>query len=470
VTKSHEVDKPRTRGTATTLGLVGLALALFIAIREWLPLGELPPGTDADAIRSGLAILVFAAVLWLSEALPLAITALLVPVAATISGTLDVGAGFASFAHPLIFLFFGGFALAAALARHGVDRWIGRRAMVLGRGRFHPTALILFAIAGGMSMWISNTATAALLVPVAMGLRANVAQAEGEARAREITPYLLLGIAYSASIGSIGTILGTGPNAIAALQLGYGFVDWLKFGLPTALALLPTLWLLLRVICRPGAVGALATDGHDEKLSPQAWGTFGVFLVALVGWLLSRPLGQAVGVTKSFDTVVAMAAIGLLGAFRLVEWKHIERGTEWGVLLLFGGGLTLSKVLGETGASLYLAEGIHAATAGWALLPFLAVLVLFVIFLTELSSNTATTALLVPIFAAVAADMGVAEPKLVIPIAISASCAFMLPIATPPNAIVFASGMVTQRRMMRTGIFLNLAFAVILTLLGRYFF
>lgn len=421
-------------------------------------------------IRIGLATLALAAILWLTEALPLALTAILVAIVSSLTGALDVTRSFAGFAHPLIFLFLGGFGLAAALSRQEIDRWIAGRILTIGRGRFHPTAIALFLVSAGLSMWISNTAAVALLLPVALGVLGKVSEnCDSETCAREAT-YLLLGIAYSASIGGIGTLIGTPPNAIAAANLGIGFSDWLKVGLPVVALLLPTLFLLLFLVVRPKRLPRFEVREAPFTFTAPRLATLAVFLAAITAWLCGRPLAASFGMGDGIDTIIAVAALVVLAVGRLVDWKDIDRATDWGVLLLFGGGITLSKVMSATGASDYLAHQIQLVTDGWPPLAFIGVVILFMIFLTELSSNTASTALMVPIFAVVATDLGLPPKAIVLPIAMAASCAFMLPIATPPNAIVFASGKVTQRQMMRTGLFLNLLFAAILTGLAAILF
>lgn len=456
--------------TVRKLILVAVAFGLCIWVRYFLPLESIPNHCDPQAVRTGLAILTLAAVLWLTEAIPLAITALLIPVVAALTGTMDVGKSFSGFAHPLIFLFLGGFGLAAALSRQELDRWLAMRIMVLGRGNFHTTAIALFMVSALLSMWISNTATVALLLPVALGILGNISNRCGTSTSEKVAPYLLLGIAYSASIGGIGTLIGTPPNAIAAAQLKISFTEWLKIGIPCVIVLLPVLFFLLRLLARPGQVPAFEVKTEPFHFSPKRVITLAVFFLAVCGWLFSGQLSGVLGITKSFDTLVALSAVLLLAALRLVRWRDIDRATDWGVLLLFGGGITLSRVLGSTGASQFLAAQIQHLTAGWPVIFIVGVVVLFVIFLTELSSNTASTALLVPIFAAVAVDMGIPITQLVLPLTVAASCAFMLPIATPPNAIVFASGKIEQRKMIRIGLVLNLVFAVILTLLSTVIF
>ena len=450
--------------------MIVMAWLLFFVIRAWLPLPELPDAYAPEAVRTGLAILALAATLWLTEALPLAITAILIPVIAALTGTLDVAQSFSGFAHPLIFLFLGGFGLAAALSYQKLDQWLALRILRIGNGSFHITAIALFLTSALLSMWISNTATVALLLPVALGILTHIKSTLGQAVMARCSTYLLLGIAYSASIGGIGTLIGSPPNAIAAANLGISFAEWLAIGLPAVAILLPTLFVMLRLLANPGAVPSFKVEAQSFQFNAARRLTLGIFLLAICGWFFSAQLAALFGISKSFDTLVAICALLLLASCRLVRWRDIDRTTNWGVLLLFGGGITLSKVLGTTGASGFLAYQIQALTVGWPILLFIGIIVTFVIFLTELSSNTASTALLVPIFAAVALDMGIPVTEIILPLTLAASCAFMLPVATPPNAIVFGSGQIQQRDMIRIGFVLNITFAVVLTLLSQVLF
>lgn len=457
------------------LTFVLIAMVTFVLISWALPIDP-PEGSTETQVRTGLAILALAAILWLTEAIPLAVTALLIPVLAVLSGVFVgdpatiVPQAFSGFAHHLIFLFLGGFGIAAALTRQGLNRWLADRILNWAGGRFHLTTIGLFVAAAFTSMWISNTATTALLFPVALGLLADLEARSGPERARSLAPFVLLGLAYSASIGGLGTIIGTFPNAIAAEKLDIDFFEWMKFGLPCVAILLPTLIALLFLVMRPGKVPNLSTSTEPFVFTPQRWATLIIFALAVAGWLSSGWLRTQFDVTKGFDSIIAILALVLLAALGLVTWKDIDRTTDWGVVILFGGGLTLSEILRLTGASKFLANQLELFTAGWPLFLVVAAVVLFVIFLTELSSNTATTVLFVPIFYQVAVEMGVPPTKLVLPLTIAASCAFMLPIATPPNAIVFGSGKIPQRAMMRVGLVLNLCFAAILTLLSSVLF
>lgn len=449
----------RRRTWLTAIALAGLTLVGTLVRPEVA--GE--PTLDPAQVAVGLGIFICIAFLWLTEALPLAATALLVPVLATATGVMDMTEALAGFAHPLIFLFFGGFALASAMAYQGVDRWIAGRVVALGRGGFLRIAALLFSVTAFLSMWMSNTATAAMMLPLVLGILGRM----DVPRSGKNALFLLLGVAYSASIGGVGTLIGSPPNAIAAGKLGIGFGEWMRFGVPAVLVLLPLMTGLLWLLFRPerggrieAAVGTFVFNWHRKVM-------LAVFAAAALCWIFGAKLGEWLGVGASMDTLVALAAVLALLFFRVVRWRDIDRGTDWGVLLLFGGGITLSAVLGKTGASLYLAREFTALVSAWPTLLVIAAVVGFVIFLTELSSNTATAALLVPIFFAVASELGMSAESLVLPLAVAASCAFMLPVATPPNAIVFGTGLVPQREMMRAGIVLNLVFIVALTVLAR---
>ena len=454
---------------------IGVALIAFALIYWLLPIEDTATHT-ATEVRTGLAILALAAILWLTEAIPLAITALLVPVVAVLTGvfsgdpTATVTQAFRRFADPLIFLFLGGFGIAAALTRQGLSSWLANGILSFAKGRFYLTCIGLFFAAAFTSMWISNTATTALLFPVALGLLSDLRTRAGVHVATKAAPFVLLGLAYSANIGGIGTKIGTGPNGIAADALGIEFNEWLKFGIPCVAILFPCLIMILFLVLRPGKIPDLGRNTEPFILTRTRILTLTIFLLTVVGWVCSKNLSEVFNVTKGFDSIIAISSVILLASFGLVRWKDVDRTTDWGVLILFGGGLTLGTILKETGASSFLAGHLNHLTAGWPFILVVGAVVAFVIFLTELTSNTATTTLFVPVFYQVAVEIGVPPSQLVLPLTIAASCAFMLPIATPPNAIVYGSGQVLQRTMMRTGLVLNLSFAVILTALSSVLF
>lgn len=433
----------------TAAGTVALAL-------YWGP--DLEP-----SLRIGLSILTFIALLWVTETFHITITALLIPVLAVASGVFDTTAALKNFAHPIIFLFMGGFALAAALHRQQLDVRLASLVMRAAHGELSRAALLLFATTAFVSMWISNTATTAMMLPLALGLLAAIPYQTH----RSTYWYLLLGVAYSANIGGIGTLVGSPPNAIAAAATGISFVQWLSFGLPVVLGLLPLMLLLLWLVFRPDLSTRLEPEvgvAADAALTRQQKLTLGIFLLTVLLWLFSRPLSQWLEVDSNFDSLVAIMAMVLIAALRLVEWRDIENSANWGVLLLFGGGLTLSALLKETGTSVFLAEGAAGLLHGAPLLLLLFVIIFFMVMLTEVASNTASSALMVPIFASIAEAMGVSASVMAVVIAIAASCAFMLPVATPPNAIVFGSGYIPQNQMMRAGMVMNLVLASLISL------
>ena len=419
-----------------------------------------------DALRTGLALFVLIGGLWMTQALHLSVTALLVPLFAVLTGLMDLRMALASFAHPIIFLFMGGFALAAALQRQGLDQHLAQAVLRLASGRRDAAVALLFALTALLSMWISNTATAAMMLPLALGL---LRDEDGPPE----RAFVLLGVAYSASIGGIGTLVGSPPNAIAAAQAGIGFAEWMRIGVPLVLLLLPlmagTLFLMLRP--RLGASAPLpARLLPDLEWSREQRITLAVFGITAAGWMGAAPLGRLLGITADVDSAIAVAAIVALVASGAIGWPEIERRTQWGVLLLFGGGLALSEVMAISGASRFMAAALTGALRDAPTVLMLLGVVAFVVFMTDLVSNTASAALLVPIFVGVAASLGLPPPLFAAAIAVSASCAFMLPVATPPNAIVYATEQVAQATMMRCGLVLNVVCILVITAVATWAF
>ena len=453
VTPGHS---PSPRWFDIKSGIVIANIVLLAAMLAWLPFDPM--------VNKGLGILVFIAILWLTEALHVTVTALLIPLLATLLGVFDMAKSLTDFANPILFLFFGGFALAAALSKQGLDRLMAAKVMQLARGHLIWGAILLFTITAAMSMWISNTATAAMMLPLGIGL---LAQLDSQ-RDRRTFVFVLLGIAYSASIGGIGTLVGSPPNAIAAAQMGISFTDWMKFGMPVVLILMPCGIALLYLVTRPDLSHRVESQHVTIHWSRDRKATLAIFLVTVVLWIGSQPISKALGGIPQFDSLIAIGAIIAIAISRVASWDDINQNTDWGVLMLFGGGLTLSAILKATGTSAFLAEHLSAVLANANLFIMLLILAAFVVFLTELVSNTATAALLIPLFAGVAEALGVSPVVMSVLIAIGASCAFMLPVATPPNAIVFASGHIQQREMMRAGLALNLVFTLLLAILAFF--
>ncbi len=451
--------------------LVFAAFAIFFLILKFFhPNVSDIEKLSSDKVAVGMAIFACVAFLWLTEAMPLAATALLVPILAAFTGTFDVKQSLATFSHPLIYVFFGGFALASALAYQGIDKLIANRIVMASKGKMFLAAVLLFAATAFLSMWMSNTATTAMMIPLILGIVNQIQNKDADIKQRTKV-FFLLGVAYAASIGGMGSVVGSPPNGIAAKALDISFGEWLAFGIPTVIILLPVMIAILYYLLKPALSEKIKLEKMDFRWTKPRLLTILIFVATALCWVFSKQINSIVGVGKYFDTVIALCAVFVLLFSRVVRWRDIDAGTDWGVLLLFGGGIALSSVLKATGASLYLATMFSSLVDGLPVILIIGGVILFVIFLTELSSNTATAALFVPIFYSVGMEMeGVTASTLVLPLALAASCAFMLPVATPPNAIVFGTGQVPQKTMMRVGIFLNIIFAIILTGLSKILF
>ena len=428
----------------------GLFITLIAAVLCFGIYQILPYDINAN---KGIAVLLFVAILWFTEAVHITVTALMVPVLAAVIGIpeMNVKTALSGFADPIIYIFFGGFALATALHMQRLDRKIALWLISLSRGNMKIAVLAIFGVTAFLSMWISNTATAAMMLPLALGMMDHL----DREKERKTFVFVLLGIAYCASIGGLGTIVGSPPNAIAAKALELDFVGWMKMGLPMMLLILPLMLISLYIILRPNLSERVEVKEEHIPWTLHRVLAMLIFLCAVVAWILGDKIKTVFGIANP-DTVVALAAAVAVVVFGVTRWKEIARNTDWGVLLLFGGGIALSTLLQKSGASLAL--GQQLATAFVLAHPLIVILAVaaFIIFLTEFTSNTASAALLVPIFASIATQMGLPKEVLVFVIGIGASCAFMLPVATPPNAIVFGTGLIKQREMMRVGILLNI--------------
>ncbi|WP_076540037.1 DASS family sodium-coupled anion symporter [Shewanella sp. UCD-KL21] len=432
-------------------------IALFALLYHFLPFEQ--------GVNTGLSLLIFAAILWLTEAIHISITAILIPILAVFLGVFDTSTAMSNFANPIIFLFFGGFVLAAALNHQGIDRLIAQKVLLLSQGKLSIACMLLFLVTAVLSMWISNTATAAMMLPLALGI---LHQLDFK-QYRKTYLFVLLGIAYSANIGGIGTLVGSPPNAIAAAQVGLSFSDWLEFGLITVAIMLPSMLIALYLFLKPDLSTVCEIKTENVKMTVSAKLTLMIFLATVCCWIFSKPLAQALGGISKFDTIVALGAVVVLASLKLVDWKKIESTTDWGVLILFGGGLTLSAVLKATGTSVFLAHFVTDIFGDAHMALFMIAVIAFVVLLTEFASNTASAALLVPVFAAIAEPLGLSPVMISVIIGIAASCAFMLPVATPPNAIVFGSGYIKQSEMMRAGVIINFISMLVLFLITNLF-
>ena len=413
-------------------------------------------------LAKGLAIFIFIALLWLFEVLHITVTSLLIPILATITGIFSVHEALSHFANPILFLFMGGFALAAALHKYQIDSFLASKLLHLAGNRMLPSALLVFGLTAFLSMWISNTATVAIMIPLVIGILRHLEFTQH----RSTYLFFLLGTAYAGSIGGMGTLIGSPPNAIAASEIGYSFSQWLKLGIPMVLLALPVMVTVLLAILRPNTTLPLETIGQTFRFNRHSAAVLAIFIFTVLCWMLSKPIGQHLDLDGGIDALIAINAIILLSVFHLVTWQEVDDSTDWGILILFGGGITLSAIMQTTGASAYLAGSIMDLADSIPIYLFLATVVAFVVFLTELTSNTASAALIIPIFVIVASGLGIDSDLMAIIIAFSASCAFMLPVATPPNALVYATGFVQQKDMLRVGLVMNLMLIFTISLLA----
>ncbi|GIU23014.1 NadC family protein [Shewanella colwelliana] len=432
-------------------------IGLFLLLYNFLPF--------ESGVNTGLSILIFAAILWLTEAIHISVTAILIPIMGVLLGVFETKTAMSNFANPIIYLFFGGFVLAAALNHQGIDRRIAHKVLTASKGKLSIACMMLFGITALLSMWISNTATAAMMLPLALGILQQLDIKEH----RNTYLFMLLGIAYSANIGGIGTLVGSPPNAIAAAQVGLSFADWLEFGLITVALMLPAMLIALYLYLKPNLNAVCTIPQSKEQLGMTGKLTLVIFIATVGCWIFSKPISAALGGIAQFDTIVALGAVVLLAGLGLVQWKKIEKTTDWGVLILFGGGLTLSAILKTTGTSVFLAHWVTDIFGNTHMALFTFAVIFFVVMLTEFASNTASAALLVPVFAAIAEALGLSPIMLSVLIGIAASCAFMLPVATPPNAIVYGSGFIKQSEMMRAGVIINFISMLVLYIIAHLF-
>ncbi len=440
-----------------------------------------PAGLSQEGWRTA-AVALLMAIWWITEAIPIPVTALVPLVVLPLLGIGTVREVAAPYANPIIFLFLGGFVLAAALERSGLHRRFAL-AIVRVAGTSPPRLVAGFMIATAfLSMWVSNTATTMMMLPIALSI---LALSDADSRSHHDANFaiaLLLGIAYAANIGGVGTLIGTPPNALLAgfLEETYGvalgFGEWMLLGVPLVLVSLPLCWFWL---CRLFTVHSASIGGSGrllaaewQKLGPPSRRetTVGVVLGATAVAWITRPL------LDQFIPGLSDAGIAIAGALLLflvpVNWRRLEfaatwrdvEGLPWGILILFGGGLTLAAAIHRSGLADWIGASM-AAVGTWPLVGVVATVTLVIIFLTEINSNTATAATFLPIVASLALGIGLDPMALALPTALAASCAFMLPVATPPNAIVYASNRIPITGMLRAGLALNLAMVVLITVL-----
>ena len=450
------------------------------------PQGELSP----EAWRTA-ALGLWMAVWWATEATPVGVTAFIPLIFFPIFGITTIHKAAAPYANPILYLYMGGFLIALTMQRWNLHKRIALALLTVsgtnGRslvGGFMVTAALL-------SMWMTNTSTTMMLLPIVVSVIAVIAETVKEIEESERRNFdlcLLLGTAFGATIGGVATLVGTPPNAFLAAfltenyDIEISFARWMLVGVPVTLVLLPLCWIVLTRLVYPIS---FETSGETRKLlksmrsalgpaSKAEWRVGIVFACVVVGWMTRPWLGKVLPLDGLSDPGIVMIAAfvlflipsGARNSPRMLTWRE-TRDLPWAILILFGGGLSLASSVSETGLAHWLgtslvplgALGIGAIVVG---------AVVLVIFLTELTSNLATTATLLPVLAALALELGVSPVVLTVPVALAASCAFMLPVATPPNAIVYGSGKITIPQMAKAGLVMNILGIILLSLVALF--
>lgn len=484
-----------------------LMLAVALAVIAWFAAGLLRFEGDSYAPRMAAAITAFVAVCWLTNLVALGAASLMPLALMPLLGVLPIDAAATSYSHPVIWMFFGGFVLALGIERWGLHRRIALNIVLRAGAR--PSRLVLgFAIAAAaLSMWLNNTAMTLLLLPIALALIESMERANGVSgkSAENFAFALLLAIAYSCSIGGMGTPIGTAPNALmmsnyTAFEIRGAppltFSVWMSIALPLVLIMVPLVWwLLVRYLApvsgeNPEARRVLQKEARAlPEMSVPERRMLVLFLGAALAWTLRRDinlgeLGTIPGWWHLFpvDSArlmgdAAVAALVAVASFlipagggnkgALMNWKTAQ-GLPWDILFLIGGGIAIAKAFQETGLAAAIGKSIEPALSSLPVIGMIALVCFAMTFLTEFTSNTAMTALLLPVLGGTALALEIDPRILMLPATFSASCAFMLPIATPPNAIVFSSGRVSMARMARVGWVINIVGVVLITLVFRY--
>ncbi len=472
------------RGRFSRIGLVLGTLAILATL-----VIEAPEGLSEPAWRL-IGVTLMMACWWVTEALPIPVVALAPLTLFPVLGIASISETGGPYGHRVVFLLMGGFIIALAMQKWGLHRRIALSVVArVGGGPRRVVAGFMLPTAF-LSMWMSNTAATAMMVPIGLSVISffyDEAGGGAEAKRRNFACALMLAIAFAANVGGMSTIIGTPPNAVLAGVMsetfGYeiGFVEWLVIGLPVTCVMLPIIWFVLtrvafNVPMNTGTDhhGLLQTELHKLGRISRAETTVGITLITVaILWLMRRHISEIAPFAGINDTSISIA--GAIALFLLpvgrgkdgqrvfaLDWQTVTK-MPWGVLVLLGGGFSLAAAIRATG----LAAWIGDQTAIIGVLPTLAVVavsVLIVVYLTEINSNTATTATFVPILAAVAISLGENPLLLCFPAALAASAAFMLPVATAPNATVFASGHVPIASMVRAGMILNPLAALVIVI------
>jgi sodium-dependent dicarboxylate transporter 2/3/5 len=444
------------------------------------------PGLSPEA-KAMLALAAWMAIWWISEAIPIAATAFLPLIFMPLLGILPISKVSANYMHPTVMLYMGGFLLATGIEKWGLHRRIALNIINLLGTDLRRIVLGFILATGILSMWISNSATSLMMLPIGLAVVGQFRTQLGESNssiADRFGKNIMLGIAYSASIGGVATLIGTPTNTImvAVIQdlYGYtiGFNEWFMFGLPLSAVLLMICWYYLVSSANPlpkrfslpdekSIIGKQLSD--LGKTAYEEWNVIVVFGLVCVGWIIKDYvlLDLLPSINDTIIVLVGVVALFILpsstGEDRILDWKTAER-IPWGILILFGGGLALAEGFQSTGLAEWIGQKF-TLLEGISFFLLLMIIVASVNFLTEVTSNVATASMLLPILASVALKLDLHPFGLMIGATLAASCAFMLPVATPPNAVVFGSGYLQMKDMVKAGFWLNIISILLVTLM-----
>ena len=450
------------------LGITSFLLVLFLPN---------PEGLSSEG-RITAAVFLLMGIWWAFEAIPLQVTALMPLVLFPLLNIQDIGVISREYMNKVQFLFAGGFIIAIAIQKWGLHKRVALNILKFS-GLNSRGIIASFMIASAvLSMWVMNTSTAIMLLPVGISVIKVISDTVNNVAENEKYNFqlcLLLGIAYAASVGGIATPIGTSPNGVliqfASNNYNYdiGFANWISIGFPITIGLAPLIWFLLTYVIFP--VNFSASQESKDKLdsmlkelgsmSSEEKKVIIVFISTAFFWIFRQLLDNLPGLSLLDDSVIAIT--GAISLFfikekksknKLLLWDDVQNGFPWGLIFLFGGGMALAYVVNDSGLALWLASLIPSETYFWIIL---ITVIVMVVFLTELTSNLTTTITFLPVVASVGLNLGINPLLLILPLTISASCAFMLPVATPPNSIVYASNLIPIQKMVRAGIFINVS-------------
>ena len=450
------------------LGIVSFLLVLYLPN---------PEGLSSEG-RVTAAVFLLMGIWWAFEAIPLQVTALLPLILFPLLSVEEIAVISREYMNKVQFLFAGGFIIALAIQKWNLHKRVALNILKFSGLNSRGIVASFMVASAVLSMWVMNTSTAIMLLPVGISVIKVISDTVNDISDNQKFNFqlcLLLGIAYAASVGGIATPIGTSPNGVliqfASNNYDYdiGFANWISIGLPITLGLGPLIWIFLTRIIFP--VNFSATQESKEKLnsmlkelgpmSNEEKKVIVVFLITAFFWIFRQLVDNLPGLSLLDDSVIAIT--GAVSLFfinesnnknKLLIWDDVQNGFPWGLIFLFGGGMALAYVVNDSGLALWLASLIPSETYFWIIL--LTVIVM-VVLLTELTSNLTTTITFLPVVASVGLNMGIDPLLLILPLTISASCAFMLPVATPPNSIVYASNLIPIQKMVRAGIFINVS-------------